>query len=79
VTLARQLLKDCAPAPDHFPSEHLLRLRAQAAAKFADRGAGIRRLADQLETPGEQARQVAHHRLEHGVRRRTAAIVLHDQ
>ena len=28
VTLARQLLKDYEPAPDLFPSEHLLRLRA---------------------------------------------------
>ena len=43
VTLARQLLKDVRPAPDAFPSEHLLRLRAAAEAKFADKLAGIPR------------------------------------
>jgi alkylation response protein AidB-like acyl-CoA dehydrogenase len=43
VTLARLLLKDSAPAPDLFPSEHLLRLRAAAEAKFADKLAGIPR------------------------------------
>ncbi|ETB43517.1 acyl-CoA dehydrogenase, partial [Mycobacterium avium subsp. paratuberculosis 11-1786] len=43
VTLARLLLKDRAPAPDLFPSEHLLRLRAAAEAKFADKLAGIPR------------------------------------
>ena len=43
VTLARQLLKGYKPAPDLFPSEHLLRLRAAAEAKFADRLAGIPR------------------------------------
>ena len=43
VTLARQLLKDVEPAPDTFPSEHLLRLRAAAEAKFADTLAGIPR------------------------------------
>ena len=43
VTLARLLLADVKPAPDTFPSEHLLRLRAQAEAKFADRLAGIPR------------------------------------
>jgi acyl-CoA dehydrogenase len=43
VTLARQLLKQYKPAPDLFPSEHLLRLREAAAAKFADRLAGIPR------------------------------------
>ena len=37
VTLARQLLKRYKPAPDLFPSEHLLRLRAEAEAKVADR------------------------------------------
>jgi acyl-CoA dehydrogenase len=43
VTLARQLLKDCKPSPDVFPSEHLLRLRRAAEAKFADRLAGVPR------------------------------------
>jgi alkylation response protein AidB-like acyl-CoA dehydrogenase len=43
VTLARQLLKDVEPAPDTFPSEHLLRLREAAEAKFADKLAGIPR------------------------------------
>jgi acyl-CoA dehydrogenase len=36
VTLARQVLKGYKPAPDLFPSEHLLRLRAAAEAKYAD-------------------------------------------
>jgi acyl-CoA dehydrogenase len=31
------------PAPDMFPSEHLLRLREAAEAKFADKLAGIPR------------------------------------
>jgi alkylation response protein AidB-like acyl-CoA dehydrogenase len=43
VTLARELLKDRKPAPDMFPSEHLLRLREAAEAKFADKLAGIER------------------------------------
>jgi len=43
VTLARLLLKDKKPAPDMFPSEHLLRLRDAAEAKFADKLAGIPR------------------------------------
>ncbi len=43
VTLARLLLKDQKPAPDTFPSEHLLRLREAAEAKFADKLAGIPR------------------------------------
>jgi hypothetical protein len=43
VTLARLLLKDRTPAPDMFPSEHLLRLREAAEAKFADKLAGIPR------------------------------------
>lgn len=43
VTLARLLLKDVKPAPDAFPSEHLLRLREAAEAKFADKLAGIAR------------------------------------
>jgi acyl-CoA dehydrogenase len=43
VTLARQVLKDYKPAPDMFPSEHLLRLRKAAEAKYADRLAGIPR------------------------------------
>lgn len=43
VTLARLLLKDIAPAPDAFPSEHLLRLREAAEVKFADKLAGIPR------------------------------------
>jgi alkylation response protein AidB-like acyl-CoA dehydrogenase len=43
VTLARQLLKDYPPAPDLFPSEHLLRLRAAAEVKFADQLAAAER------------------------------------
>ncbi len=43
VTLARLLLADVEPAPDTFPSQHLLRLRAEAEAKFADKLAGIPR------------------------------------
>lgn len=43
VTLGRLLLKDQKPAPDMFPSEHLLRLREAAEAKFADKLAGISR------------------------------------
>jgi alkylation response protein AidB-like acyl-CoA dehydrogenase len=37
VTLARQVLKGYPPAHDLFPSEHLLRLREAAEAKYADR------------------------------------------
>jgi alkylation response protein AidB-like acyl-CoA dehydrogenase len=43
VTLARQLLKRYKPAPDRFPSEHLLRLRSEGEAKVADRLRGIPR------------------------------------
>ena len=43
VALARQLLKRYAPAPDLFPSEHLLRRREEAEAKVADRLQGIPR------------------------------------
>jgi hypothetical protein len=43
VTLARQLLKGYKPAPDLFPSEHFLRLKAEAEAKVADKLAGIPR------------------------------------
>jgi acyl-CoA dehydrogenase len=43
VTLARQLLKGYRPAPDLFPSEHLLRLREAAEAKVADRLRGVPR------------------------------------
>jgi hypothetical protein len=43
VTLARQVLKGYEPAPDQFPSEHLLRLKAAAEAKVADELAGIPR------------------------------------
>jgi acyl-CoA dehydrogenase len=43
VTLARLLLKEYAPAPDQFPSEHFLRLKAEAEAKVADRLEGIPR------------------------------------
>ncbi|MET0726793.1 MAG: acyl-CoA dehydrogenase family protein [Acidimicrobiales bacterium] len=43
VTLARQLLKGYPPAPDLFPSEHVLRRKEAAEAKFADRLAGIPR------------------------------------
>jgi acyl-CoA dehydrogenase len=37
------LLKDRATSPDLFPTEHLLRLREAAEAKFADKLAGIPR------------------------------------
>ena len=40
---ARLLLKDRTPSPDVFPSEHILRLRAAAEAKFADKLAGVPR------------------------------------
>jgi acyl-CoA dehydrogenase len=40
--LARLLLKEYKPAPDLFPSEHLLRLREAAEQKFAAQLAGIR-------------------------------------
>jgi acyl-CoA dehydrogenase len=43
VTLARLLLKDRESSPDVFPSEHLLRLREAAEAKFADKLAGVPR------------------------------------
>jgi acyl-CoA dehydrogenase len=43
VTLARLLLKDRPTSPDLFPSEHMLRLRQAAEAKFADKLAGIPR------------------------------------
>ena len=43
VTLARLLLKEYAPAPDQFPSEHFLRLKAEAEAKVADRLQGVPR------------------------------------
>jgi acyl-CoA dehydrogenase len=43
VTLARQVLKGYQPAPDLFPSEHLLRLREAAEAKVADKLEGIPR------------------------------------
>jgi acyl-CoA dehydrogenase len=43
VTLARLLLKNVEPAPDMFPSEHILRLRQAAEEKFADKLAGLPR------------------------------------
>ncbi|MBL7494249.1 acyl-CoA dehydrogenase family protein [Frankia sp. AgB1.9] len=43
VTLARQILKDYQPAEGLFPSSHLVKLRAAAEAKYADRLAGIPR------------------------------------
>jgi acyl-CoA dehydrogenase len=43
VTLARQVLKGYKPSPDLFPSEHLLRLKAEAEAKVADKLEGIPR------------------------------------
>jgi alkylation response protein AidB-like acyl-CoA dehydrogenase len=43
VTLAREVLKAYEPAPDLFPSEHLLRLKAEAEAKVADRLRGVPR------------------------------------
>jgi alkylation response protein AidB-like acyl-CoA dehydrogenase len=43
VTLARLLLRNYNPAPDVFPSEHLLRLKAEAEAKVADRLKGVPR------------------------------------
>jgi alkylation response protein AidB-like acyl-CoA dehydrogenase len=41
--LARLLLKDYQPAPDFFPSQHLLRLREAAEKKFAAQLAGVPR------------------------------------
>jgi alkylation response protein AidB-like acyl-CoA dehydrogenase len=43
VTLARDVLKGFSPAPDMFPSEHLLRLKAAAEEKFAPELVGIER------------------------------------
>jgi acyl-CoA dehydrogenase len=43
VTLARQVLKNYQPAAGLFPSEHLLRLKAEAEAKVADKLVGIPR------------------------------------
>ncbi|MCK9893476.1 acyl-CoA dehydrogenase family protein [Frankia sp. AgB32] len=43
VTLARELLKDYPPAEGLFPSGHLVSLRAEAEAKFADQLTGIPR------------------------------------
>jgi acyl-CoA dehydrogenase len=43
VTLARQLLKRYQPSPDRFPSEHLLRRKAEAEAKVAGTLRGIPR------------------------------------
>ena len=43
VTLARQVLKGYQPAPDLFPSEHLLRLKAAAEAKLAPELEGVPR------------------------------------
>jgi len=43
VTLARQLLKRYKQAPGQFPSEHLLRRKAEAEAKFAGTLRGIPR------------------------------------
>ena len=36
LNLARELLKGAVPAPDVFPSQHLLRLRAAAVEKYGD-------------------------------------------
>jgi len=43
VTLARDVLKGFTPAPDMFPSEHLLRLKAAAEEKVAPELEGIER------------------------------------
>jgi acyl-CoA dehydrogenase len=43
VTLARQILKGYEPSPDLFPSEHLLRRKAEAEAKVATELEGIPR------------------------------------
>jgi acyl-CoA dehydrogenase len=43
VALARQVFKGYKPAADLFPSEHLLRLKAEAEAKVADKLRGIPR------------------------------------
>jgi acyl-CoA dehydrogenase len=40
LNLARELLKGAEPAPDVFPSQHLLRLREAALVKYADRLSG---------------------------------------
>ena len=87
VTLAAQLLKGYQPAPDLFPSEHLLRRRAEAEAKVADRLAGDPARADGAPSSGEQERVPVRagagsdrgHRLDLGVGLGTAAVVLHDQ
>jgi acyl-CoA dehydrogenase len=36
ITLARQLLRDCQPNPDAFPSYHIPARRAEARARYAD-------------------------------------------
>ncbi len=43
VTLARQVLKGYEAAPGLFPSEHILRLRTAAQAKYADQLAHLRK------------------------------------
>ena len=90
VTLARQLLKDYKPAPDLFPSEHLLRLKEEAEAKFADRLEGIP-AADGVATAGPPVNRRARTspgRAGEGAPRpsprprdlgRVGAVVLHDQ
>jgi hypothetical protein len=43
VTIARQVLKNYEPAPDMFPSEHILRLKEAAEKKVAKELEGIPR------------------------------------
>jgi acyl-CoA dehydrogenase len=43
VTIARQVLKNYQPAPDMFPSEHILRLKEAAERKVAEELEGIPR------------------------------------
>ena len=56
VTLARQLLKEYQPAPDMFPSEHLLRLREAAEAKVRRPAQGDPPARPPLEQVGQHRR-----------------------
>ena len=86
VTLARQVLKGYAPAPDLFPSEHLLRLKAAAEAKVADELAGspASLTPSGCQPSSSRARSsrwgsMGAMVLDRGVGIGAAAVVLHDQ
>ena len=83
VTLARQVLKGYQPAADLFPSEHLLRLKAAAEAKVADRLRASRgpdgRTSGRRTLAREEMRQDRGHGLDVGVGLGAAAVVLDDQ